>query len=633
MNEITSFDLEIEFIILILLLVASMVAVLGRRLRIPYTVGLVLAGLALSLRSPIEVALSPQIFLSLLLPPLLFEAAFQLNFDELRQNLSTVVLLAIPGVIINMLLVGVVVSWGAGLTLPIALVFGSLIAATDPVAVVGIFRKLGAPKRLEVLLESESLLNDGTAIVIFNLTLVSIASGSFFLLDGITEFVRVAGGGILVGLAFGWLFSRLIARIDDHLVETTLTTVLAFGSFLVAEDLFHVSGVLAVVTAGIVSGNVGPQWMSPTTRIIVDNFWEFAAFLANSVVFLLIGLQTDLISLLNNWRIFIWAIAAVLVSRAVVIYVLSHLGGSMPRSWRHVLFWGGLRGAIALTLAISLPADLGPERETVIQMTFGVVLFSIIGQGFSMDRLLKRLEVITLSEGQAEYERRNARALAERAGFDQIKRLSESGFISKNTWDFLKPILEERLEALTSAVQEALHTVPDLEAQELSTARREMLRAQRGMLGTLRRDGVISDRTFEDLIVEVDAALESGLDVWKAHTSEARMLEDICQLLMVVVQERDLESATNALAAHGIPITRIRSSGGFLRQANHLVLVGLPEGKVDDVVEVLQRTCRSRVEYVSSPFGGVPFETGSALEIEVRGATVFVFDVERCEVF
>lgn len=305
----------------------------------------------------------------------------------------------------------------------------------------------------------------------------------------------------------------------------------------------------------------------------------------------------------------------------------------MPRSWRHVLFWGGLRGAIALTLAISLPAALGPERETVIQMTFGVVLFSIIVQGFSMDRLLKRLEVITLSEGQAEYERRNARALAERAGFDQIKRLSESGFISKHTWDFLKPILEERLEALTSAVQEALRTVPDIEAQELSTARREMLRAQRGMLGTLRRDGVISDRTFEDLIVEVDAALESGLDVWKAHTSEARALKDICQLLMVVVQERDLESATNALAAHGIPITRIRSSGGFLRQANHLVLVGLPEGKVDEAVEVLQRTCRSRVEYVSSPFGGIPFEIGSALEVKVRGATVFVFDVERCEVF
>jgi CPA1 family monovalent cation:H+ antiporter len=624
--------LEIEFLILILLLVASLVAVLGRRLRIPYTVGLVLAGLALSLRSPIDVVLSPQIFLSLLLPPLLFEAAFQLNFEVLRQNLSTVMLLAIPGVILNMLLVGAVVSWGAGLTLPIALVFGSLIAATDPIAVVGIFRKLGAPKRLEVLLEGESLINDGTAVVIFNLTLVSIATGSFVLLDGITEFVRVAGGGILVGLAFGWMFERIIARIDDHLVETTLTTVLAFGSFLVAEDLLHVSGVLAVVTAGIVSGNVGPQGMSPTTRIVVFNFWEFAAFLANSVVFLLIGLQTDIASLLNNLSVFVWAIAAVLGSRAVSVYVLSRLGRSLPRSWRHVLFWGGLRGAIALTLAISLPTDLGPERETVIQMTFGVVLFSIIVQGFSMDRLLARLKVITVSEGQVEYERRNARALAERTGFERIKKLSEIGIISKHTWDHLRPLLEQRLDALTSAVQEVLHTVPDLEAHELTTARREMLRAQRGSLGTLRRDGVISDRTFEDLIVEVDAALESGLDVWKAHTSEARTLETICQLLLVIVQERDLESAINALAARGIPTTRIRSSGGFLRQANHLILVGLSEGKLDEAVEVLRRTCHSRVEYVSSPFGGVPFETGSALEVKVQGATVFVFDVERCEV-
>lgn len=625
--------LEIEFLILILLMVASIVALIGRRFRIPYTVGLVLAGLALSLRSPVEVALSPKLFLSLLLPPLLFEAAFYLNIEELRQNLSTIVLLAVPGVLLTMFLVGGVVSLGSGLSLPIALVFGSLIAATDPVAVVGIFRKLGAPKRLEVLLEGESLLNDGTAIVIFNLTLAFLASGEFNLINGVTDFVRIAGGGLVVGLSFGWFFARLITRIDDHLVETTLTTVLAFGSFLVAEDLLHVSGVLAVVAAGIVGGNVGPRGMSPTTRIVVYNFWEYAAFLANSAVFLLIGLQLDLPALINSWQSILWAIGAVLVSRGVVVYLISYLGRSIPLSWRHVLFWGGLRGGIALTLALSLPLDLEPQRETVFLMTFGVVLFSIVGQGFSMDRLLLRLKVLITSEEQLEYESRQARALATRAGYEHIQRLSEDGLISLHTWETIQPIMKGRMDALSAAIQETLNDFPDLEAQELITARRELLRAQRGMLATLRRNGVVSERTYEELVAEVDAALESDLEVWKTHALEEKPEENICQLLMVVVQARDLESASNALSMRGIRATRIQSMGGFLRQRNHLLLVGIPEGKLEAAVEALKRSCRSRVEYLSSPIESAPHILPQPIEVQVRGATVFVFNVDRCEVY
>lgn len=627
-----STNLEIEFLILILLLVSTIVAVIGRRFRIPYTVGLVLAGLALSLRGPIDVDLSPRLFLSLFLPPLLFEAAFHLNFEVLRRNLGTVVLFAVPGVLLNMIMVGGVVSLGAGLTLPIALVFGSLIAATDPVAVVGIFRKLGAPKRLEVLLEGESLLNDGTAIVIFNLTLGFIATGEFSLINSLTDFVRIAGGGLIVGLVFGWMFASLTTRIDDHLVETTLTTVLAFGSFLVAEDLLHVSGVLAVVAAGIVSGNVGPRGMSPTTRIVVFNFWEYAAYLANSAVFLLIGLQMDLPALINSWQSILWAIAAVLVSRAVVVYLISYLRKSIPLSWRHVLFWGGLRGGIALALALSLPLDLEPQRQTVILMTFGVVLFSIVGQGFSMDQVLSRLKIIIRSEEQLEYESRQARALATRAGYEHIQRLSEDGLISSHIWETLQPIMKGRLDALSAALQETLHDFPDLEAQEMLTARREMLRAQRGMLATLRRDGVVSEGTYENLVAEVDVALESDLEIWKGHAVEERPEENICQLLMVVVQTRDLESASNALAMRGVRATRIHSTGGFLRQRNHLLLVGIPDGKLEVAVEALKQSCQSRVEYLSSPIETAPHILPQPVEVQVRGATVFVFNVDRCEV-
>ncbi len=625
-------NFEIELLILMIFLVASMVAIVGRRFRIPYTVGLVIAGLAIGLQSDLSVDISPKLFLSLFLPPLLFEAAFLVNFERLRQNLGTIIFLAVPSVVLNTLFVGFVVYWGGGLDLPVAIVFGSLIAATDPVAVVGIFRKLGAPKRLEILLEGESLLNDGTAIVMFNLALASIAAGSFNLGEGLTSFVRVAGGGLIIGLLFGWLFSRVITFIDDHLVETTLTTLVAFGSYFVAEDLLHFSGVLAVVAAGIVSGNVGPQGMSPTTKIVVFNFWEYAAFAANSAVFLLIGLQTNLTELLDNWKPILWAISAVLISRAVVIYFFSRLAGRMEARWRHVLFWGGLRGAISLALAFSLPLTLGASRDLMITMSFGVVLFSIIVQGFSMDRVLTGLKIIKRTEGQMEYERRQARALAERAGYERIQGLSKSGLISEHTWDHLQPVLERRLNTLTLAVQEILHDTPDIEEQELINARREMLRTQRGTLATLRRNGIISDTTYEDLITEVDEALDTGIEAWTDHAHQTSLHQDVCQLIMVVIQERDLEPVTDSLRAKGVLATRVRSNGGFLRRTNHLLLVGIPEGQLESTINVLREATRGSVEYLPVPFEDRPDRVGQAKQVELFGATVFVFDVEQCEV-
>ncbi len=310
MSELVQF----ETLILELLLIVSLVAIIVRRFRIPYTVALVLAGLALSLRATIEVELTPELILSILLPPLVFEAAFHINLEKLRRNLTTIGLLAVPGVVISMLVVGGVLNLGAGLPLELALVFGALIAATDPVSVVAIFRRLGAPKRLEVLLEGESLFNDGTAIVIYGLAVTAVLTGEFNLIGSVIDFAVVAGGGAAVGLVFGWAVLQLIVRIDDYLVETTLTTVAAFGSYLLAEQM-HVSGVLAVVVAGLVNGNIGQRGMSPTTRIVVLNFWEYVAFLANSAVFLLIGLDIDLPALVDNWRLILWAIVAILVSR------------------------------------------------------------------------------------------------------------------------------------------------------------------------------------------------------------------------------------------------------------------------------------------------------------------------------
>ncbi len=627
------FDLvELEFLILGALLIVSFVAVAVRRFRVPSTVVLVLVGIALSFRTSQPIELTSDIILFFFLPPLLFEAAFHLDLRQLQRDTPTIALLATVGVLLSTIVVGGIVSLGTGLPLGVALVFGSLIAATDPVSVVAIFRKLGAPKRLEVLLEGESLFNDGTAIVLFGLALEALQIGEFNFVDGILDFILVSGGGIIVGLGLGWVVSRIIAMVDDHLIGTTLTTVLAFGAYLIAEQL-HLSGVLAVVAAGLIAGSIGEKGMSPTTRIAVFNFWEYVTFLVNSAIFLMIGLQIEVSALWGSRVLGLWAILAVLVARAISIYGLTSFRRSIPSKWRHILFWGGLRGAIALALTLSLPTALGEHRDTLTMMTFSVVLFTLLVQGISMEGLLRRLGLITHSEAQIEYEQRHARAIAARSGYEHVERLHRIGLVSNHTWERIRPTILERVKALTSAVQEALQAAPELEAGEINTARRESLRAQRNTLSTLRSDGVISQETFEQLAAEVDVALDTTTDQWNRQIFDERIEDEICQLMMVIVQNRDLENVSNALSNRNIPTTRIQSMGGFLRQRNHLLLVGLPEGKLDLAVEALNNAGRTKIEYVTSPKGMPGLVLGEPLRLEIKGATVFVFDIDRCEVF
>ncbi len=480
------------------------------------------------------------------------------------------------------------------------------------------------------MLEAESLFNDGTAIVLFNLALAGALSGALHPVQGVFNFAWIAAGGLFIGLALGWLADQLLSRLDDYLVETTLTVVLAFGSYLVAEQ-FHVSGVLAVLTAGLVTGSLSPRSMSPTTRIVVFNFWEFAAFLASSAVFLLIGLHVDVTLLLQSWAPILWAIGGVLVTRALATYLISRYVARVPLAWSHVLFWGGPRGAIALALALSLPASLGPARETVLAMTFGVVLFTILVQSLSMDALLRRLGLAQRSKDRLEYERRHARALAARAGYEHLQRMHRDGVISSHTWDQLRPTARLRLEALTEAVQESLRDAPAMEREELVIARRENLRAQRAMLSRLRREGILSDEPFGELVAEVDLSLDLAAEGQHLQDAGNQPAAPVRQLLFIVVQDRDVDRASNALAACGASCTRLKSQGGFLRRASHLLLVGIPEGRLPMVERALGQTCRTRVEYVAMPFEGVPGPAAAPIPVQVRGATMFVFDVERYE--
>lgn len=504
--------LNVETLVIELLLVVSLVAIAVRRLSIPYTVALVVVGLLITWQQPLEVGLTPELILALFVPPLVFEAAFHLNLSELQRNLSAILLLAVPGVIVTTLIVAGLLVWGGVTALPLALVFGALIAATDPIAVVALFRALGAPKRLSVLVEGESLLNDGTAVVVYSLVVAAAVTGQWDALQGLTDFVRVAAGGTVIGLVLGWLISRIIARVDDYLIEITLTTVLAFGSYLIAERL-HFSGVLAVVAAGLVNGNLGPQGMSPTTRVVLFNFWEYVAFLANSLVFLLIGLEVNVPALIVVWQPVLWAIAAVFAARLVVVYGLSWVANRarepIPLRWQHVLAWGGLRGAISLALALSLPAELGPGRELLRAMAFGVVLFTLLVQATTMRPFVRRLGIIVRSNAQIEYEFRHARLAAWRAGARHLDNLYREGILSPHAREKLKPLLEERDAEMAQALRDVLQATPELEAHELETAQRELIRARRSALMGLRRDGVISEDVFEELVAEVG----TGADV------------------------------------------------------------------------------------------------------------------------
>ena len=427
-------------IVIGLLLISSLVGIITERLRVPYTAGLVVIGLFLALIGRLDFNVSPELFLGLLVPPLIFEAAFQVKAKDLLKDITPILSLAIPGVLLTTFLVGGVLYWGTDFSLTTALLFGSLIAATDPVAVVALFRSLGVPHRLQLLLEGESLFNDGTAIVLFNMMVTIAITGYFNLGESLLNFLVVSGGGLIIGLLLGLLISLAISIIDNSLIETTLTTVLAFGSYILAEQ-FHVSGVLAVVAAGIVSGNLGPRRMAPTTRILVYNFWEYAAFLANSFVFLIIGLQIDLNILITDWKAVLWAILAVLVARAASIYGLSWIGPGIPRRYKHVLYWGGLRGAISLALALSLPASLGEQGTIIKSMAFGVVLFTLLVQGLTMKPFITRMGLIEKSPAQEEYESLNARSVMARTAHKQLESMYKDGMLSSHVWKVLsKPI-------------------------------------------------------------------------------------------------------------------------------------------------------------------------------------------------
>jgi len=380
----------------------AVVALVARRLGLPDSVVLVVLGLAIGALAPAEqFAITPELVLAVLVPGLVFEAAYRLDVAELRRTFLGAVLLAVPGVLISAGTVALILSTLAGVPLGPAFVVGAIVSATDPVAVIATFRHLHAPRRLATLVEAESLFNDGTAVVAFTIALAAISQGVTPAAAVITFMATVAVSTI-IGLGLGVLAARVMSMTDEQAIELTISLVLAYGTYLLA-DRVHASGIIATVTAGIVLGTYGRRIGMPLrTFDALDATWEFIAFLLTALVFLLIGTAITFGQLRDAATAIAWGVVAILVGRAIVVYGLLGLGArglhavgrgpGLPTSWLHVLFWAGLRGAIAVALALSLPQDL-PDRARLQGIAFGITLFTLLVQGTTTDLLLRRLGI------------------------------------------------------------------------------------------------------------------------------------------------------------------------------------------------------------------------------------------------
>ncbi len=545
-EEETSQLIKQETAVVILLGIAAAVAVFARRARFPFTVALVLAGfVAAGLGEVVSVEASSDLILALLVPPLLFEATLNLPWKKLKADLVPILTLALAGTLTGSFAVGTVVHLVLDVPWALSFAFGALISATDPVAVIAFFKSLGTPKRLSVLVEGESLFNDAVAVVVFGVALDVAEGQAFGLADAFGDFFIVSAGGLAVGLVLGYVVSEVIlAGVDDALIETSTTLALAFGSFLMAEEFglligrddLHFSGILAVVAAGLMVGTRGIGNTSPTTRMTLEHFWELLTFLVNSLVFLFIGLTIGLRDLFTEWWPVVLAVVTVLAVRVVVVYGLTAFNGliqptrSIPRNFQHVMFWGGLRGAISLALALiikdneALREEVGGEAiQTVLVMTFGVVLFTLLVQGLTITGLIRRLGLSGRTEMELEQQTHQAVIHMRRAGQATVGQLGSEGVIGREMAEALSLAYADDVQIASRGLAQHVRAHPELGAEMLIRARREALVAEQSALGEILRSGLIENQVAEELSIKLNnrlAALEILSNRWEPEPDE-----------------------------------------------------------------------------------------------------------------
>ena len=540
MEEVGNNVIEIVGVTVSLLLVATGVMAVSKRIRIPFTaaritipftVGLVVAGMVLAQVARLgeeafpaiaNLRISSDVAFFVLLPTLIFEAAFNLDARALRENLAGVLTLAVPGLILSTGLIAGMMVLATPLGWVEALLVGSILSATEPVSV-SLLHRLGAPKRLTILVEGESLFNDATAIVLARILtgilLAGVVANGTVVFQGGLDFLVIFFGGMLLGWASAVLVGMILGRVDaDAFIEVTLTTVLAYVSFLVAEEALGVSGVMATVVAGMVIGGWGKAKISPSIADYLERFWKYMAMVANALIFLMVGLLVDLGALANSFPLLIVAIAAMLASRAVVVFGLVPGVGRLPeydpigRGHQTVMFWGGLRGALALAVALSLPdfgrevAGFGDLNQVIVAVVMGAVLFSVLAQGLTIEALVRKfkLHVPPLSDQLARLE---GLLSAKQRTLERIPELETGGLFSPLISEQLRTQSEAKIKAIKSELEELKG-----EGLDFEQARRLLYLRSFGGENVLYYQmfsrGHLTERTYRNLVHSIELQTE-----------------------------------------------------------------------------------------------------------------------------
>ncbi|MEG3437329.1 sodium:proton antiporter [Pannus brasiliensis CCIBt3594] len=513
-NEAIARNLE-QF--LLVLSISLSVATLSRTIalfrKIPYTLLLVIVGLGLAFVDVRLIDLSPELILEIFLPPLLFEAAWNIPWRELKQNWLPIALFAIIGVIISVLGVAYPLHLFAGAPFSIALLLGAALAATDPVSVIALFKELGASRKLTILMEGESLFNDGVAVVAFVILVgIPLGTDTFSVPVTVARFCSFVGIGVGIGCVIGFGISYLTQRFDLPFVEQSLTLVSAYGTYLVTEQLGG-SGVIGVVIVGIILGNLGSRiGMNPRTRLIVTEFWEFIAFFVNSIIFLLIGDQTRFDSLGAHSFAIAIAISAVVISRLVSIFGLGAIGNALTgkiitASERTVLWWGGLRGSVSIALALSVPNAI-PYRQEIIDVVFGVVLFTLLVQGLSIQWLLKVLNLIGDQPVRAEYSALIARQIALTRVANYLQQPDRFPDIDPEFHRYKRTLVEGQLQSIGEQIRTILQEYPRLKEMVTEQFQETLIDIEADTYAELIRSGRLSENLAPVLIEAIEVPEE-----------------------------------------------------------------------------------------------------------------------------
>jgi monovalent cation/hydrogen antiporter len=512
---------DVELVLISLLVAVAGLAAAARAVNIPYPIVLVVGGLVLGFLPGLpDVQLEPDLVLVIFLPPLLYSAAFFANLHDLRRDMRSISMLAIGLVLATMCTVAVVahalvdgLPWGAAFAL------GAIVAPTDPVAATTIARRLNVPRRLVSVIEGESLVNDGTALVAYRFARAAALGGSFSLLDATGEFLYSAAAGIAIGLAVGWVISEVRRRLDDIPVEITISLLSGYAGYLPAEAI-DASGVLAAVTVGIVLGWRAPQISTASMRLQGYAVWETLIFLLNALLFVLIGLQLPLI--LDGLEgesaatLIAWGAAvslAVIVTRIAWMNTVPYLIRALDRrpsqrarrqDWRFRMIgaWSGMRGSVSLAAALALPTDF-PGRDLVLFLTFAVIFATLVLQGLTLPALIRRMDV--RDDGADEREDLAGRRAAVEAALVTIEELAATEWTREDTAERMRRMYEYRRSRLAARAGET-DDGDGYEHRALKYQKmvRQVLDAQRAEIVRLRNAGEISNEVMHRLERELD---------------------------------------------------------------------------------------------------------------------------------